>query len=192
MDHFIIEKGAREDLYLLAKSVAKEQDEDPEITRFREKLLQEFKHNGLELSPEQRETLKEKRQRLAELAVDFSNTMNADKTELVLSKEQLDGCTEHFLESLEQRDGKYVVTMKYPDIAGVLKYAHSQETRKLLDETNDRKCTGNSARLEEAVVLRDECARLLGYTDHTHFQLEDRIAKNPETVLKFLNELQAN
>ena len=86
LDQFAIEQGAREDLYLLAKSVAKEHDEDPEITRFREKLLQEFKHNGLELSPEQREMLKEKRQRLAELAVDFSNTMNSDKTELVLSK----------------------------------------------------------------------------------------------------------
>ena len=91
-----------------------------------------------------------------------------------------------FLESLEQRDGKYVVTMKYPDIDGVLKYAHNEETRKLLDETNGRKCASNSARLEEAVVLRDECAKLLGYTDHTYFQLEDRLAKNPETVLKVL------
>ena len=100
LDQFAIEQSTREDLYLLAKSVTKEQQEDPEITRFREKLLREFRLNGLELNPEQREVLKGKRQRLAELAIDFSNTMNSDKTELVLSKEQLEGCPDHFLESL--------------------------------------------------------------------------------------------
>ena len=98
--------------------------------------------------------------------------------------------TQKFLESLEQRDDKYVVTMKYHDVEGVLKYADQEETRKLLDETNNRKCASNSARLEEAVILRDECAKLLGYTDHKYFQLEDRIAKHPEIVLKFLKELQ--
>ena len=102
LDQFAIEQSTREDLYLLAKSVAKEEHEDPEITRFREKLLREFRLNGLELNPEQREVLKGKRQRLAELAIDFSNTMNSDKTELVLSKEQLEGCPVHFLESLER------------------------------------------------------------------------------------------
>ena len=190
LNQFDIELGAREDLYLLAKSVAKEQDEDPEITRFREKLLEEFKHSGLELNPEQRDILKQKSQRLAELAIDYSTAMNSDKTELSFSKEQLDGCPDHFLESLEQRDGKYVVTMKYPDVDGVLKHAHNEETRKLLDAAYGARCAGNSARLEEVVLLRDECAKLLGYTDHTYFRLENRLAKNPEAVLKFLKELQ--
>lgn len=50
LDQFIIEQGAREGVYLLAKSVAKEKDENPKVTRFREKLLLEFKHNDLELN----------------------------------------------------------------------------------------------------------------------------------------------
>ena len=80
--------------------------------------------------------------------------------------------------------------MKYPDVDGVLKYARDEETRKLLSKTNANKCASNSVLLEEAVLLRNECAKLLGYTDHTYFQLEDRLVKSPQTVLTFLKELQ--
>lgn len=44
--------------------------------------------------------------------------------------------------------------------------------------------------LQEALVLRDEAARLLGYPDHATFVLEERMAKSPKTVNDFLNDLR--
>ncbi len=42
----------------------------------------------------------------------------------------------------------------------------------------------------EAILLRDEAARLLGYPDHASFRLEDKMAKTPKTVFDFLNDLK--
>lgn len=39
-------------------------------------------------------------------------------------------------------------------------------------------------------MLRDEAARLLGYPNHAAFVLEERMAKTPETVNSFLEDLQ--
>lgn len=43
---------------------------------------------------------------------------------------------------------------------------------------------------KEAIVLRDEAARLLGYPDHASFRIEDKMAKTPKTVLDFLGDLK--
>jgi metallopeptidase MepB len=43
---------------------------------------------------------------------------------------------------------------------------------------------------KEAIVLRDEAARLLGYPDHASFRIEEKMAKTPKTVLDFLGDLK--
>jgi metallopeptidase MepB len=43
---------------------------------------------------------------------------------------------------------------------------------------------------QEAIILRDEAARLLGYPDHASFRIEDKMAKTPKTVFDFLNDLR--
>jgi metallopeptidase MepB len=43
---------------------------------------------------------------------------------------------------------------------------------------------------KEAIVLRDEAARLLGYADHASFRIEDKMAKDPATVMEFLGDLR--
>jgi metallopeptidase MepB len=55
---------------------------------------------------------------------------------------------------------------------------------------NENKCNQNIALIQEAVALRDEAARLLGYTDHATFALEDKMAKTPKTVNDFLDDLR--
>jgi metallopeptidase MepB len=42
----------------------------------------------------------------------------------------------------------------------------------------------------EAIVLRDEAARLLGYPDWASFRIEDKMAKTPKTVNDFLDDLR--
>jgi metallopeptidase MepB len=55
---------------------------------------------------------------------------------------------------------------------------------------NENKCNQNVPLFREAIVLRDEAARLLGYPNHAAFRIEDKMAKTPETVDKFLGDLR--
>ena len=47
----------------------------------------------------------------------------------------------------------------------------------------------NQTTILEIVKLRYKRAQLLGYKSHAHFVLEERMAKTPEKVFDFLNEL---
>lgn len=163
---------------------------DKESRRLVDKMMLSFKQNGLFLAAEQRKVLKAKRRRLAELSVDFSKNMNEDKTELLLTAEELEGCPADFLEGLERRKDKFVLTMKYPDVFGVLKNAKREDVRRRMDVAFNSKCPQNGPILSEAVELRFECARLLGYRSHAEAQLEENLAKRPEAVLAFEKDLR--
>lgn len=193
IDEFSIETSMREDLFRVAKAVSEKAEKLPaEEARFLEKVLLEFKHNGLFLESEAaRAELKTKRQRLADLSTDFSKTMNEDSTELLFTAEDLEGATPDFLASLPRDGDKYRVSMKYPDLFGVLRNVKKESVRALMDETNGRKCEANRAVFSEALKLRQECAKILGYHDHAQFRLEDKMAKSPEKVHKFLSELRS-
>jgi len=197
LEKYEIDKTTREDLFRVVKCVAENAEEmgrlDDESRRLVNKMMTVFKHNGLLLEPELRQQLKAKRTRLAELMVDFSNNMNEDRTELLLTTAELEGCPSDFLEGREIReDGKYVVTMKYPDVFGVLKYAKSETVRRSMDEAFNSRCRqSNRPILEEALRLRFECAKLLGYKNHAEFQLEERLAKSSAAVMDFEEDLKA-
>ncbi|PJF16637.1 Neurolysin/Thimet oligopeptidase 2 domain-containing protein [Paramicrosporidium saccamoebae] len=195
IDQYSIDKETREDLFNVTKCVYENKTEmaslDNESRRLVDKMLLEFKHNGLGLPAEKRSELKTKRKRLAELGVEFSKNMNEDKTEMLLTGEELEGCPSDFIEGLEQRDGKYVLTMKYPDVFGVLKNAKREEVRQRMDIAFNSRCRINAPLLEEAVQLRFECAKLLGYASHAEFQLEERLAKSHKAVLEFESDLRA-
>lgn len=51
-------------------------------------------------------------------------------------------------------------------------------------------CNTNVPLFKEALVLRDEAARMLGYPDHATFRIEDKMAKTPKTVNDFLGDLR--
>lgn len=189
LDDFYIEKGMREDVFKVARSI-KSDSLDTESARFLEKALLGFKQNGLELSPEKREILRTKRKQLAELCTDYSRNLNEDKTSILCTKEELEGCTEDFLASLSRKDELFIVTTKYPDVAGVMQYAKNEETRRRIDVAFNSRAQENSELLEKAIRLRFECAQLLGYSTHADFVLEDRLAKTKDAVLKFEKDLR--
>jgi Zn-dependent oligopeptidase len=191
LDAFYIEKGMREDVFKVSREVEKNEAGklEDEAKRFLEKVLLGFKQNGLALSETDRAVLKEKRKRLAELCTEYSRNLNEDKTSLKFSKEELDGCTDDFLSGLEKDGDKYIMTTKYPDVAGTLRYAKNETVRNQVDLAFNSRASVNSPILEEAIRVRYECAKLLGYKNHAEFQLEERLAKTVPAVLKFENEL---
>ena len=195
IDQFQIEKGMRVDLFKTVKSASEKLsgDLDPESKRLVEKMLLEFELNGLNLDDNQRVELKKFREKLADLEVQYSNNMNEDVSTVEFTKEELIGCPDDFLSSLQKNEanGKFILTMKYPDVFGVLRNAKSEETRRRMEIGFSSRSPQNLPLIQEALKLRHECAFLLGYKEHAQVRLLNKMAKKPAIVLNFLSELKS-
>ena len=197
MDEFGIESAMREDVYNLVEAVYKrdEADLDAESRRFVEKNRKMFVRNGLSLPKgPKRDRFKEIKLKLSELAIQFQKTLNEETGGLWFTKEELAGVPEDVVDELEkgtgEHEGKLRMTYKYPHLFPTLKYARDPETRKKMIIGNDNKVNGNVPLFKEAIVLRDEAARLLGYDNHAKFRIEDKMMKTPEHVNEFLGDLR--
>jgi len=117
----------------------------------------------------------------------------------IKDKEELKGIPEAILAQYEE-DAKekglegYVITLQYPSFLPALTYAENRELRKELALANGKKSFDggefdNQNLIKEIVKLRQEKAELLGYKNYADFVLEERMAKSPEKVFEFLNEM---
>ncbi|KAJ1965847.1 metalloendopeptidase [Dipsacomyces acuminosporus] len=195
---FHIESMMRQDVYKSVKSVFDNKDElsklDPEDRRLVEKLELQFRRNGLALSEDQRKKLGEIRKRLSEISIAFARNVNEGDGRILLTREELDGLPDDYFEGrpTEVVDGteKYVVTTKYPDLVPAMQLARREDARMRLLLTEETRCPDNVALLQEAVKLRLEAARLLGYKTHAELVLEENMAKTPGAVIEFENDLR--
>ncbi|WEW59586.1 metalloendopeptidase [Emydomyces testavorans] len=197
MDDFAIESAMREDLFKLVDAVLKKGEKlDPESKRLLEKEHKEYIRNGLGLpAGPKRDRFKEIKKRLSQIAIEFQKNLNEEKGGVWLTREELHGVPEDVVSGLKkgegENEGKLFLTFKYPDLFPLTKYATNADVRKRVMIANENKCNQNVPLFREAIVLRDEGARLLGYPNHATFRIEDKMAKTPETVDKFLGDLRA-
>ena len=162
-----------------------------EDARLFEKVLLDFKRSGLDLPDAEREKLKELRQKIVSLSNDFSKEVAETGDFALFTEAQMAGTPEDMRKRLDQVDGKYKVTLDYPDYFPFVENAKDPEARRILEgKFNLRGGQKNKARLKEVLALRVEAAKLLGYKTHAHFVLEERMAKTPEAVMAFLDGLR--
>jgi peptidyl-dipeptidase Dcp len=91
-------------------------------------------------------------------------------------------------------EDKWVYTAQVPSMTPFLQYSTRRDLREQLhrayfmrgdrDNAND-----NKEIVKKIVALRAERARLLGYPTYADFVLEERMAKDPATVMSFLQKL---
>lgn len=197
MDEFFIETVMREDVFKLVDAALKKNESlDPESRRLLEKEHKDYIRNGLGLpAGPKRDRFKDIKKRLSQISIEFQKNLNEENEGLWLTREQLDGVPQDVLSGLKtgegENEGKFRLTFKYPDLFPTMKYAKDSEVRKKLMIANENKCNQNIPLFREAIVLRDEAARLLGYPNHAAFRVEDKMAKTPETVDNFLGDLRS-
>ncbi|KAH9908506.1 Metalloprotease [Xylariomycetidae sp. FL2044] len=200
MDDFGIECNMREDVYNLVEAAfqgqkQKEPGLDPESLRLLEKERKGYIRYGLGLPKgPQRDRFKEIKKRLSTIGIEFQKNLNEENGGLWFTKEELDGVPSDVVDGLEkgtgENEGKVKLSFKYPDLFPTLKFAKNPETRKKVFIANENKINQNIPLFKEAVVLRDEAARMLGYPNHAAFRIEDKMAKEPATVNTFLSDLR--
>jgi Zn-dependent oligopeptidase len=165
---------------------------DGEQARLVEFTLRDLRHAGHELSPEARARVKEKTQRLVELGVRFQENIDEWEDHILVTADELDGLPPSFAESLETDEemGKLKVTLAYPHLIPFVENAKRRDLREELSfKFNTQAVDANRKILEEARELRHQIAEEFGVPSWAHHRLEERMAKDPERVAAFYEDL---
>ena len=150
-----------------------------------------YKQTGMELAPENQRRLGEIYQKLGPLSLAFTQAINDDQKEIVLSAEELAGTHELFLKSFpEAEPGHYRVTLHHPAYMHIMSFCSVESTRALAwNAYHNRAYPSNAVRLEQIRALRQESASILGSTNFATFDIAQQMAKSPATVHSFLDDL---
>jgi len=154
-------------------------------------MMRDFKRMGFELEPEWREKFKRNLKELNRLCLEFSKNINDYEDSLAVTKEELAGLPESYIQGLgRDAEGRYLVTLKYPDYQPFMKNAVNAGRRKELAlKFLKRGGELNMELLEQILKLRMENAKLLGYPTHADYVAEERMAKTATHAYEFLHAL---
>lgn len=183
----------REDIFNAIKEYVenKKEDLDEVDNRLLNKIMFEFKQNGLYGDEKTRKKVKKLLKQLVELELKFQKNLREDKSYVELTEEELKGMDKSYIERLQKTpEGKYIVTTNYPDYIPFMDNAENDEARKKLEYVFNNRCYPENVELmEKAIKLRQKIAKLLGYKTFADYVLEDRMAKKSDNVINFLNTL---
>ncbi|WP_299778325.1 M3 family metallopeptidase [uncultured Formosa sp.] len=167
-----------------------------------DKSYKSFSRNGANLVEDKKETLRNIDKDLSKLSLTFGEHVLAETNAFemhITNEADLSGLPEGAKEAAKQlaeskdKDG-WLITLDYPSYIPFMTYADNRELRKKLAIAFGKKGFHNNEFDNQNIVLnivkkRFERANLLGYKTHANFVLEERMAKTPENVIEFLNEL---
>ena len=206
-----------EQLWNRVKQVYDNKDKDtsltPEDQRLIDKTYLSFVLSGADLKGEDRKKYRDLNSELSALTLKFgqnvSNDMKSKERRMWLKESDLAGIPESVKESYRASakdalaaEGKaddeslYLVTVFAPSYIPFMKYAERRDLREQLYKLyNSRNIGGeydNTAVLKDIANVRLEMAKLMGKKNFAEYQLQNTMAKTPETVMEFLENLRVN
>ena len=167
------------------------------------KYYTDFVRNGANLNPEEKENLRKINEELSVLSLRFGENILKETNSIGLiidNKEDLAGLPDAVIQSAAEtgktknNEGKWVFTLQRPSFIPFLQYSPKRELREkifqaYINRGNNNNEFDNKILLSRIANLRYKRAKLLGYKNHADYVLEKNMAKNPETVYRFLNDL---
>jgi len=181
----------RKDLFEAVQALAAtEHGLTGEDARLLEHMLRDFKREGMDLSDEQRARLLTIDQELNQLGIDFNKNIADDNSAIYVTKDELKGVPDAFIETLPRIFELYVVPMQGSVIGRVLALCEVETTRLKVGAAYNRRANSNKQVLDQLLALRSEKAHLLGYEHIADYRTEPRMAQNAETVWRFYDELK--
>ncbi len=190
VSQFSVKTFTRRDLYNAIKDLkARGKDE----ARLLFKTKQAFEQSGLKLDDAHLAEVKELQTQLALKSAQFGTNLNNDKSTVLLSAQEIEGLPKDYVADLVRGPkGEYVVNVRESDADMVLKNVSNSETRRRFSlALVNRGGDANVKLLEDAIVLREKIALILGYPTWADYRTEDRMAKNKKNVLDFLNNVRS-
>lgn len=171
--------------------------------RFVTKTLDTFRRSGADLPKDKKETLAKINTELAQVTNSFSqNTLDATNAfEFVTtSAADLQGLPESALvmgRTLAAAKGLegWRFTLQGPSFLAIMTYADDSKLREKFYTAYNTRCSGgsfdNHTNLERILELRQQKASLLGFRDFSDLVLVDRMAKNGDNAVAFVDRLRS-
>lgn len=168
-----------------------------------EKTYNKFVRSGALLDAAKQEELRKVNAELTKVESKFdANLLKESKAyQLVIDKEEnLKGLPQGEKEKAaalakqERKEGKWIFTLDNPSFMPFVTYADNRDLRKEIFNARVNRCnnggeTDNNALVAQMSELRAKKAQLLGYETFAHYQLEERMAKEPKAVFDLLENL---
>ncbi len=195
-----------EKLFDRVKKVYEHQKEFSSLNEEQQKLLDNtfkaFARRGAMLDGQNKERYREISSELSKLSLQFGENVLAETNDFrlhITDKNDLSGLPEDAIEAAANRAGSekkdgWLFTLQIPSYLPFMKYADNRELREKMfraytSRGNKGNKQDNNEIIKKIVTLRMEKAKLLGHKNHADYVLTERMAKSPEKVNSFLNEL---
>ncbi len=193
-----------EKLFERIKTVYEQRDSlnlGQEELRLLTQTYKQFANNGANLSPEDKEKFAKIQEELSLLSLKFGNNTLAATNAFILhitDSTQLAGLPAYAVasgaaEAKARNLEGWVFTLQYPSMSPFMQFSTNRELREKMWRASNTKAIGgefdNQAIVKRIAELRIQEANLLGHKVYSDYALEERMAKNTETVNNFLNDL---
>ena len=184
-------------VYLMKDSLDLAQDQK----RLLEETYKSFARNGANLSDEDKAVYSKYAEELSLATLQFSKNVLAATNAYTLhitDSTDLAGLPGYVVDmaamaAKEKGLDGWVITLDYPSFGPFMKYSDVRNLRKDVYMAYMTRSVGgefdNTGIVRKIVDLRIKMSELLGYDTYAAYALENKMAKNQETVEKFLEEL---
>lgn len=169
-----------------------------------EKYYNDFVRNGANLDEAAKARLREINQQLSELGLHFGENLLAETNKnfklVIDNPADLDGLPKDIVDAAAITakefglEDKWVFTLQKPSMIPFLQYAKNRNLREKLYTGYAMRCNNNDefdnkSIMLQIVNLRAEKAKLLGYKTYADYSISNNMAKTPEAVYDFLNQV---
>jgi oligopeptidase A len=167
--------------------------------------LRDFHLGGVDLPRNQQKRYKEIQTQLSQLSNQFEENLldaTVEWSKCIRNKSELKGVPTYIIASAEKAAQEknltgYLITLDYPSYFPILTYADNRNLRKSIYKAHITRASelnnlalDNSKIMFNILSLRHELSQILGFKNYAQKSLAtDKMAKNPEEVLEFLEEL---
>jgi len=209
LSEYSTEMGQNERLFNAYQFIANSEEYvslDSAQKKIIQNALRDFKLSGVDLENEKKQRYKEISQELSRLASNYEeNLLDATNawSKHIRIEQDLEGLPASAMAQAKQTaenqnlDG-WMITLQSPSFQAVMTYANDRELRRehyeaystrASDQGPENEQWDNSLIMEQILALRHEKAQLLGFKNYAELSLATKMAKKPEDVMNFLEDL---
>ena len=192
-------------LFAKVKEVYDQRDDIALTTEQRmllEKTYKSFIRSGALLEGAAKEEYRKVSEELSMLTNQYQMNVLAEQNAFFLNitnKKDLAGLPDYVIaaareEAKARKQKGWTFTLQYPSFSPFMQYADNRDLREKMwrasaFEANNNNDKDNKEIARKIANLRLRIAQLLGYSSYAEYALEERMAQNPQTVNKFINDL---
>jgi peptidyl-dipeptidase Dcp len=174
-----------------------------EQKRLVEEYYKDFVRSGADLGEKQKSELREINQRLSALSLQFGDNVLKEDNGFVLIIDQpvdLAGLPDNVkaaaMDAARERNlvGKWAFTLHKPSLLPFLQYSEKRDLREkmykaYINRGDNNNSSDNKVTLSQIASLRVARANLLGFRTHADYVLAENMAKTPDKVYGFLQQV---